>query len=69
MSSDLIKKIKVLNVLADGSLSMQSLGDHKWMVHAYKDDTLLGNNSSYGKTLEEAIDKILQGVVNVKDTV
>jgi hypothetical protein len=69
MNSDLAKKIKVLNVLADGSLSMQSLGDHKWMVHAYVNDTLMGNSSFYGETLEKALDKVFGEVLNVKDTV
>jgi hypothetical protein len=58
------KKIKALNGLADGSLSMLSLSDHKWMVHAYKDDTFLGNDSFYGDTLDEALDKALKGVAN-----
>jgi hypothetical protein len=69
MNFNLAKKIKVLNVLADGSLSMLSLGNHGWQVHAYHDDTLLRNNSFYGKTLEETINKALREVANVKDTV
>jgi hypothetical protein len=66
---NLLKKIEVLNMLADGSLSMLSLSTHKWMVHAYIDDTLLGNSSFYGETLEEALNKALGRVTNVNDTV
>jgi hypothetical protein len=69
MSSDLAKKIKALNVLADGSLSMLSLSNHKWMVHAYTNDTPMGNSSFYGEVLEEALDEALRGVTNVKNTV
>jgi hypothetical protein len=65
MSFDVAKKIKLLNALADGSLSMLSLGDHKWLVHAYQNDTLVGNSSFYGETLEEVLDKILKEVIDV----
>ena len=64
MNSDVLKKIKVLNMLADGSLSLLSLGAHKWQVHAYTNDTLFGNSSFYGETLEEAVDKAFGGVLN-----
>jgi hypothetical protein len=66
---NLLKKIEALGVFTDHSLSMTSLNDHKWMVHAYQLDTLMGNNSFYGETLEEALDKALREVTNVKDTV
>lgn len=70
MNSDLAKKIKALNILADSSLSMLSLGDHKWQVHTYRNNTPLGSDPFHGETLEEALDKALMEVVNnVKNTV
>jgi len=62
---DLSKKIAILDELAWGSLSITHVGP--WLVHAYRNDTQLGNESIYAPTLMLAVDRALKKALNLEE--